>query len=294
MFDFERGSLKFIRGGKYPHCHTLLIDDARGGIFIDAASKKDILEAANLNNPIRILINSHGHEDHFVYNYLFPKAQLWVHEADAPVFRDIKQLIDCYNPTPSERKHWLKVIKESCHYEARDPDRLLKNEDELTFTATHCRVVHTPGHTPGHCAFHFPEERVLYTADLDLVKAGPYYGDVDSSIENTLDSLDHLAGIDVDVYLASHGRGIHEGDPDRIRRYAKVVYAREEKLLDFLADGPKTLEAITAHGIIYGPPRVISGWDLSSSERAMMKKHLEWLIKKGMAYSDKDHFCLDA
>ena len=291
MFDFERGSLKFIRGGKYPHCHTLFIDDAQGA-FIDAASKKDVLKAVNLKNPIRILINSHGHEDHFIYNYLFSAAQLWVHEADAPMFRDINQLIDCYGPTPSERNRWLKLIKESCHYKARDPDRLLKDGDELTFGATRCRVIHTPGHTPGHCAFHFPEERVLYTSDLDLVTAGPYYGDINSSIEDTLDSLERLTGIDVDVYLASHGRGIHEGDPDRIRQYAKVVYAREDKLLDFLADGPKTLEAITAHGIIYGPPRVLSGWDLSTSERAMMKKHLEWLIKKEMAYSDKDHFYL--
>ena len=32
----------------------------------------------------------------------------------------------------------------------------------------------------------------------------------------------------------------------------------------------------------------------SASERAMMKKHLEWLKKKGMAYSDKDHFYLDS
>ena len=27
MFDFERGTIKLIRGGKYPHCHTLFIDD---------------------------------------------------------------------------------------------------------------------------------------------------------------------------------------------------------------------------------------------------------------------------
>ena len=293
MFDFERGSLKFIRGGKYPHCHTLFIDDAQGA-FIDAASNKDILEAANSTNPIRILINSHGHEDHFVYNYLFRKAELWVHGADAPMFRDIDKLIDCYNPTPSERTLWRKLITESCHYEARDPDRLLENGDELTFGTTRCRVIHTPGHTPGHCAFHFPRERILYTADLDLVKAGPYYGDVNSSIENTLDSLERLARIDADVYLSSHGRGIHEGNPERIQQYAKAIHDREEKLLEFLAERPKTLEAITAHGIIYGPPRVLSGWDLSASERAMMTKHLEWLIKKGMAYSDKDHFYLDS
>jgi glyoxylase-like metal-dependent hydrolase (beta-lactamase superfamily II) len=291
MFDFERGPLKFIRGGKYPHCHTLFIDDTQGAFF-DPASKKDILKTLNRNNPIKILVNTHGHEDHFIYNYLFPQAQLWVHEADAPMFRDINNLIDCYDPTPSERNRWREFIAESCHYEARDPDRLLKNGDELAFGTTRCRVIHTPGHTPGHCAFHFPKERVLFTADLDLVKAGPYYGDMNSSIEDTLDSLERLAHIDADIYLSCHGRGIHEGNPERFRQYAKVVYEREEKLLEFLAEGPKTLEAITAHGIIYGPPRILSGWDLSASERAMMKKHLQWLEKKEMAHSEKDHFYL--
>lgn len=289
MFDFERGPLKFVHGGKYPHCHTLFVDDAQSAL-IDAASREDVLKAVHQKNPIRILINSHGHEDHFIFNYLFPKARLMVHQADAHTFRDIDNLIDGYDPTPSERKRWRAFITEKCHYEVREPDRLLKDGDELTFGNTCCRVIHTPGHTPGHCAFHFPEERVLYTADLDLVRAGPYYGDVNSSIEQTLDSLERLAAIDVEVYLASHGRGIYDGDPDLIRSYADIIYKREEKLLEFLAHGPKTLEAITAHGIIYGPPRVVSGWDLSVSERAMMKKHLAWLEKKGKVYSEGDHF----
>lgn len=291
MFDFERGPLKFIRGGKYPHCHSLFIDDAKGAL-IDAASKKEVFKTLDHNNPVQTLINSHGHEDHFVYNYLFPKAQLWVHEADAPMFGDINRLIDCYNPTPSERERWRKFITETCHYEVREPTRRLKDGDKLIFGNTSCHVIHTPGHTPGHCAFHFPQERVLYTADLDLVRAGPYYGDVHSSIEKTLDSLKRLAAMDVDVYLTGHGKGVHEGNPDLIQRYALMIQQREEKLLEFLAGGPKTLESVTAQGIIYGPARVLAGWDLSVSERAMMKKHLEWLERKQMVYSKKDYFHL--
>jgi glyoxylase-like metal-dependent hydrolase (beta-lactamase superfamily II) len=291
MFDFKRGPLKFIRGGKYPHCHTLYID-GNPGAFIDAASKKEILKALDQENPIQVLINSHGHEDHFVYNYLFPEARLWVHEADAPVFEDINRLVDCYAPTPFEREQWNKFIGETCHYEVREPNRRLKDGDNLDFGETSCRVIHTPGHTPGHCAFHFPEEKILHTADLDLVRAGPYYGDVQSSIEETLDSLERLAAIPVDVYLTSHGKGIHDGDPDLLRRYAHVIHQREEKLLELLADGPGTLESVTAQGIIYGPPRVLAGWDLSASERAMMKKHLAWLEKKGMVYSENGYFHL--
>ena len=73
-----------------------------------------------------------------------------------------------------------------------------------------------------------------------------------------------------------------DGDPAHIQRYIDVIYQREEKLLMFLASGPKTLPEITAHGIIYGGHRLDSGaWDLSISEKSMMKKHLERLERIG-------------
>ena len=150
------------------------------------------------------------------------------------------------------------------------------------FGQTRCQVIHTPGHTPGHCAFHFPEEKVLFLGDLDLTKAGPYYGDIEGSVDLTIASLRRLAGITVDTYLTAHGKGIFDGDPDHIHRYIEIIEYREEKLLDLLSTGPKSLEEITQTGIIYGPPRMIAGiWDVSTSERAMMNKHLERLQAKG-------------
>ena len=71
----------------------------------------------------------------------------------------------------------------------------------LDFGRTRAKVLHTPGHCPGHLCFHFPDQRLLFLADLDLVKAGPYYGDKASSIEDTISSLQRLAAIHVDVYL---------------------------------------------------------------------------------------------
>ena len=53
---------------------------------------------------------------------------------------------------------------------------------------------------------------------------------------------------------------------------------REEKLLAFLASGPKTIQEIVAHGIIYGG-HILNNetWNLNMSEKAMMRKHLERL-----------------
>jgi len=282
MFDFEKGRIKFIRGGRYPHSHTVFIDDEQRAL-IDAASKEETLRAIDRQRPIEILIVSHGHEDHIMYNYLFPDARFWVPQEDAVVFKEIDRLIDGYAPeSEDQRREWKRLLIEVCHYEIRDPERLLADGDILEFGATRCQVIHTPGHTPGHCAFHFLEEKVLYLADLDLTKAGPYYGDVGSSLEDTVTSLERLASIDVDIYLTGHGKGLYDGDPEHIRQYVKVIQKREDRLLEFLSERPRTLDEVTQQGIVYGSPRVVAGfWDLSISERAVMLQHLKCLTKQG-------------
>ena len=295
MFDFEKGRVKLIRGGRYPHCNTVFVDDEHRA-FIDAASKEETLKAINRERPIEILIVSHGHEDHIMYNYLFPDADFWVPQEDALVFTEIDRLIDGYAPeSEDQRREWKRLLLEVCHYEVREPDRLLADGDILEFGTARCQVIHTPGHTPGHCAFHFSEERLLYLADLDLVKAGPYYGDTTSSLADTIQSLERIASIEVDFYLTGHGEGVYDGNPDHIYRYLEVIQEREGKLLEFLSGGPKTLQEITNQGIIYGPPRIIAGfWDVSTSERAMMLQHLEYLARQGRVEAEGGSYYLAA
>lgn len=285
MFDFEKGRIQFIRGGKYPQSNSVFIDDEIRAV-IDPASDEGKLQTLHKERPIQVIINSHGHEDHFLYNSRFPDAQLWVHKLDANAFRDINAFFNqFFHPEEIDEKteaEWSKFFTDVVKYQPREPDRLLEDEEVLDFGETRVQVLHTPGHSPGHLSFHFPEEKVLFLADLDLVKFGPYYGDKASSIDDTIRSLHRLAEIDVDVYLVSHGKdGILAGDPEHIHRYLDVIYKREEKLLDLLASGPKSLEEVTAEGIIYGGRSLAEGaWELSMSERTMMHKHLQRLEHK--------------
>ncbi|CAB1064709.1 hypothetical protein D1BOALGB6SA_9505 [Olavius sp. associated proteobacterium Delta 1] len=297
MFDFEKGKVRFIRGGKYPQSNSVLIDDNIRTI-IDPACNEEKLLSIRRERPIEVVINSHGHEDHILYNCLFPDAQLWVHNLDAGVFKDMDVFIhQFFPPNDMDEKTtaaWTQFFTEVVKYQPREPDRLLEDEEILDFGQTRVQVLHTPGHTPGHLSFHFLDERMIFFADLDLVKFGPYYGDNASSIDNTIKSLQRLAKIDADVYLVSHGKkGILDGDPAHIQRYIDVIYQREEKLLTFLASGPKTLQEITAHGIIYGGHRLANGtWDLSMSEKSMMQKHLERLERIGNVKEENGTYIL--
>ena len=292
MFDFAKATIKFIRGGRYPFCHSVLIDD-RARVVMDASSDRDKLQQFRDQGPVDYLITSHAHEDHLIFNYLFPQSKFCVHPFDAPHFENIESLIDSYGDiTKEDREKWRTFLQNDCHYMARRADLLLNDGMVMDLGEVKMEVIHTPGHTRGHCAFYFINERMMYTADLDLTKAGPYYGDRASDIDETIRSLERLKTFEVKTYLTAHGKGILEGDPGHIDRYLEVIFQREEKLIDLLNKGPKTLEQVVQEGIIYGNKSPIGPWDLTLSERAMIMKHLSRLVGMNRVKQEGDFYVL--
>ena len=138
-------------------------------------------------------------------------------------------------------------------------------------------VISTPGHTPGHLAFLFEGSEILFLGDYDLGKFGPWYGDVFSSIEGTIDSVNRLRKIPAKVWIASHETGLFEEEPgDLWDQYLGVINKREERLLAFLKE-PRTLEEIVDAWIIYGKVREPKLF-YQFGEKAHMVKHLERLV----------------
>jgi glyoxylase-like metal-dependent hydrolase (beta-lactamase superfamily II) len=293
MFDFCQGSIKFIRGGRYPHCHSLLVDD-QIRVVIDASSDREKLLAFHEQKPVDYLINTHAHEDHLIFNFLFSQSTFCAHAFDAPHFASLDSLIDCYGDmSQDDFEKWRKFFMEECHYTPRRVDLYLDHGQVMQFGETKMEVVHTPGHTRGHLCFYFPREKVLFTGDLDLTRVGPYYADRTSSLEETIQSLNRLKAYQAETYLTAHGKGIYQGDPAYIDRYLNIIFSREEKLLDFLKAGPKTLDEIVKAGIIYGQhPTTLGEWDLSLSEGGMMIKHLERLSNMNKVRHEGDLFIL--
>jgi hydroxyacylglutathione hydrolase len=293
LFDFEKGAVKFIRGGRYPFCHSVLIDGQIRAI-IDASSDAGKLLSFQGENPVDFLINSHAHEDHLVFNYLFPRSTFCAHAHDAPAFQSLDSLIDGYGDmSPEETEKWRHFFLEECHYRPRRPDLYLEEGQLMDLGDTKMEILHTPGHTRGHLCFYFLREKVLFTGDLDLTRVGPYYADRTSSLEDTLRSLERLKTYDAETYLTAHGKGIYEGNPAYIDRYLKIIFSREEKLIDLLQSGPKTLARVVDEGIIYGQhPGILGAWDLSLSERGMMIKHLDRLVRTKRVRREGDLFIM--
>ncbi|MGD2127130.1 MAG: MBL fold metallo-hydrolase, partial [Desulfobacteraceae bacterium] len=282
MEERHFGPVWFIPGenrGRYPFCHSIYVEDA--GVLIDPASNRGSLVHLRENSMVKTVWLSHAHEDHFMHLDLFDDIPLCISAPDAPPVSDVEILMDYYGLDNEYRDYWRAFFKEQFHFRPRKPTRLLKGGEIVDLGTVTVEVISSPGHTPGHLAFFFREPEALFLGDYDLTRFGPWYGDVYSSIEDTISSVRRLRKIAAKVWLTSHETGVFEQEPGEIwDQYLGVITEREEKLLDLL-EKPRTLQEITAAWIIYGRPREPKAF-FEFGEKAHMKKHLERLMNQGV------------
>jgi glyoxylase-like metal-dependent hydrolase (beta-lactamase superfamily II) len=280
MEERSFGTVRFIPGenrGRYPYSHSVYIEGA--GILIDPASSRERLARLRDTEGVNAVWLSHWHEDHFTYLDLFHDVPLFISEADAPPLSDIEVLLDWYGVENNvERDYWKGVLIDHFHFKPRKPSGfLVKGEMELGLEMV--SIIPTPGHTPGHLAFFFPTPGVIFMGDYDLTSFGPWYGDRGSSIEETVLSIRQLKDIPAKVWLTGHDTGVFEKPLDFLwSRYEGVIYERERKLIEALKTS-RTMEEIIGLWIMYGKPREPKAF-FEFGERVLVKKHLQFLMKK--------------
>ncbi|MBW1989926.1 MAG: MBL fold metallo-hydrolase, partial [Deltaproteobacteria bacterium] len=202
------GPVRFLPGpskGKYPHCHSVFVEGA--GVLVDPASDRGALEELARAGAVSAVVLSHWHEDHLAHLDLFAGVPVWMHPADAGPLSSTDAFLNAYGLTGALRDWWRPVLEQDFHFAPRAPDRLLSDGEEVDLGTCAMRVLHTPGHTPGHLSLLFDPPGLLYLGDYDLTAFGPWYGDVDSSIEDTIASVNRLAAVPASVLVAGHGRG---------------------------------------------------------------------------------------
>lgn len=285
------GPVRFIPGknqGRYPFCHSIYIEGA--GVLIDPASDRKRLIEVKKELGIREVWLSHWHEDHIMDLDLFDDIPLCISKYDAPPLSDLDLFLDAYGDIHEEaRDYFTDMLTKQFHFRPRKPDRFLENGEIFHFDKVTVEVISAPGHTPGHLAFFFREPGVLFMADYDLTKFGPWYGDIESSIEDTIKSVNHLRNIPATVWITCHGTGVFERDPGRLwNQYLDVISAREEKILKLL-EKPQTLTDIVGAWIIMGKqgePKALSEW----AERIHIKKHLQKLIEEQVVTKEGEKY----
>ncbi len=283
MQDRQFGRICFVygeNGGKYPFNHSLYLKGDKASVIIDPACSQEKL-ARLKDEGVDWVWLSHWHEDHIRYLNLFENCPLWMSGRDFPPLTDIRIFLDWYGlESPDQRGYWEKIMIEEFNYQPISQARFLADNETIDLGGLSVQIIATPGHTPGHLSFFFPEEELLFLGDYDLTSFGPWYGDVASSIEETIASIRKLKAIPARRWVAAHNSGLYEENPGSLwDAYENIVYERENKLLSFL-EPPKTLGEICSAWLIYGKPREPKEF-FEFNEKVLIGKHLDYLLRQG-------------
>lgn len=281
----EFGAVKFVRGrrqGRYPYCHSILVGDETLAVIDPSADKAWCRRLAREASLAAVLV-SHFHEDHQKYLHFFPDDLVRVPAAEAAAITTMAGVFALLGLEDQDYlTYWQKTLVAEFRYRPRPLVQTFQDGDELVFGRTRVRVVHTPGHTPGHSCFYFPEQDILYLADIDLTAFGPWYGDRSSDLEAFLTSLERLQAFRARLYLTAHGQGVFSAAEAReaLARFRQVIFDREAEVLRLLAT-PRTVAALVDHHLIYRKalePKFV----YDHIENQMIAKHLERLQRAGL------------
>lgn len=283
MSTEQYGPVTLIRGqnrGRYPHCHSLFIPNA--GVLIDPSSNREEMLRLKEQGAVKMVWLSHWHEDHWMHLDIFDDLPLWMSEEDSPPLGDLDIFLDWYRmDKPAERSYWKEALLQQFHFRPRRASRFLKDGDIIDLGGLTVEVLQTPGHSPGHLGFYFRETKMLFLGDYDLTPIGPWYGDLYSSIEDTLASLRRLRAIPAEQWFSCHEQGAFTGPVEDLwKRYEATVNEREMRYLSFLKQ-PHTFEEVVGAWIFYGKPKEPKDF-FEFGERLHADKHLEWLQAKGL------------
>ncbi|RJP14011.1 MAG: MBL fold metallo-hydrolase [Candidatus Abyssobacteria bacterium SURF_5] len=268
--------------GRYPNSHSLFVDDDLG-MVIDPACREELMLELAASHKTSIILNTHYHEDHRIYNYCFTRAQLYTHELDARGYGSIEDFMQDFSVVNSDtlKNFWRDFLLDNCKYRPYTVAQTFSDGFQIDLGHTVVKTIHTPGHSAGHSCFYFPKEQVLYLGDIDLTSFGPWYASRNSDIDAWLTSIERVRRLKPKIVVTSHGDGLVTENLDaRIQTYANTIHQRDNRILEFL-QRPRTKEEILDLEIVYRrnhkSPDSFFYWD----DRMMIEMHIFRLERQG-------------
>jgi glyoxylase-like metal-dependent hydrolase (beta-lactamase superfamily II) len=280
--ETTEGSFYFIAGkdkAKYPYSNSLII----GNILIDTGISQEYLRKLKEIIPIKHVILSHWHEDHTAGNYLCKDAKFYIHSQDRKIVEHIQTMSAQYGIIGTPVEDQFSAFLEGFNLKNTTIAESLEDNQILEFAKPlELQVIHTPGHSAGHCCFVERKTRIAFLADLDLTTFGPWYGCLDSNLEDFEKSIEKVKLLPIDIAITSH-KGIIMGKnniQEKLRDYGIILKNRDNRILEALNEHQsKSVTDLVGKFLIYPSYNQFKDY-LLIAERIMINFHLQKLLRK--------------
>src|SRR3954452_16757163 len=282
-----------------PHCNAWALAAGDGIVLVDTgmhepgsmAHLERALSQVNLRlEHVRLLVCTHAHSDHYGLAGPIVAAsgcELWMHPNHQHMTRaaeDPERLLERrveiarQSGVPAEALRRYESARRDQGMgidEVVLPHRPLTDGVEVDTDLGVWTVYETPGHAPSHVVLHQPERKLLLSGDHLLGRVSLYYdyGYTPDPVGEFLHSLDVVAGLDVELVLAGHGRPVREAAA-LIEANRSEVNRRVAAVRQAAADGAGTpFEIVPAIVGEDAPEQMRVSWGLS--EVLCYLRHLE-------------------
>ncbi|HKA02431.1 MAG TPA: MBL fold metallo-hydrolase [Candidatus Solibacter sp.] len=158
------------------------------------------------DKPIRFVFDTHYHADHAFGNSLYVDAGATIVCSEDCMAESHRKNTVAWAGDKGEGEFDLNQWRLE-HPQAAFVDRMVFDDGRQRVELTKVG----PGHTLGDAIAYLPKERILFTGDLCLTRAGNNIADPDADPENWVKALDRLNQLDVGILIPGHGPlGNHE------------------------------------------------------------------------------------
>ena len=228
----------------FPYSNSIFIDDELPALIDAGAGGKAYADLPM--DDIQLLLLSHYHFDHTHGISLFNQAKKMVGQEELWAFTDESKF-----QLSSGYQHWDELLgrqkEESWSQTLQLPDdvaakpgfrfmemEVFKDGDEFRLGQTRFTALHTPGHSPGHYAFFFPDQKILFSADLDISPRGPWYGGEYSDFDDLVQSVEKLIALQAETLVTSHRKIFYGQIEQLLQDYINIGLDKEKRMLNYL------------------------------------------------------------
>jgi len=279
-----RESVWFIEAenkGRYPYANSLYIEGEEN-LLIDTGAGPVLEELAGRT---RRVVLSHYHRDHLTSNKLFKGASFSIHKADATAVESLEGFYRLSGLSQVEIEAFLEIVKQ-VDFSPTRIDCYFEDGDYFDLGRLKMKVIHLPGHTPGHCGFLIEKYNLVYAADVDLTRFGPWYGNPSSDLDQFRSSIRRLRDLKPELLITGHSLPVTKNIDQKLAAYEAVLDRHDDAIVKALKKEPATLKQLTDKKIIY---RRHHGQEvLRFFEQTMIQKHLESLFNREIIAKTKD------
>ena len=240
VIEFIRLTDKFYRivcsnGGNTVNTFASVGDD--GILLIDAGYRQTAKELKSGigtlgNGDLKILINTHIHNDHIGGNSAFSNENILI-----IAHKNVRSRLEGYYGQISN------VPKEAL------PNLTFKNNLTLYFNDEEIRLLYFPGHTDGDIVVHFPESKIVVMGDLLLSNGFPSVeANVGGNIEQYLETFGKILDYfpEDTKFIAGHGRDFTLDD---MKQYYEMAVNTTDIVREGLKEG-KDIDAMRREDIL--------------------------------------------